>query len=346
MALNTEESRQEQVEKQAISSSPDILEKDSEVKPLDNSSKKAIIHKPFQRIEFLVRDWQHFEDDQNLESCILEMNNYLSTVLAERDAADLKDTRDQITSCFEFISCFMFTHPGFSVTRKKYTGDVAEMDPTFLAFLDRYCQRVFGCGHISSGEPRSGHTNNLVPKAINGRELTAAELGAYIKSYANLFANGATHFPEASTLLEATSAANNSNATNLSIQHYKQKMDAIAGIRCSDYVSPDDLETFHQTFFKESMDIFAEIANFGSRKAIDNSKNTVEKAMQENFDLYSQLNDSRNPLLGIGMSVYILAFVMISPIMYCADMFSLQLHHSHGRWISLCIASLDRRLDM
>jgi len=293
MALNVEESRQDH-DQHPLESNVSSDEAGLKTK----TTLSTDTHKPFQRIEFLVRDWQHFEDDEDLDRCILEMDNYLSSVLAERDATDLKDTRNQITSCFDFVGCYMLTHPGFSVTKKKYDGDVADIDPRFLSLLDHYCHRVFGCSKI---EEKHGMMNNLVPKAIHGRELSAAELGAYIKAYANLFSKGATHFPEASTMLEATSSANNTNATNLSIQHYKHKMDALVGVRCSDYVSPNELEAFHRTFVDESMKIFTEIANFGSRKAIDQSKIIVENTIQENFQLFSQLNESRNPLAGIGM---------------------------------------------
>jgi hypothetical protein len=46
---------------------------------------------------------------------------------------------------------------------------------------------------------------------IHGRHLTAPELRTYVGAYVKLFHEGAS-FPEAKTMLEATSAANNSNA--------------------------------------------------------------------------------------------------------------------------------------
>lgn len=87
-------------------------------------------------MEFLVRDWQNFEDDEDLPACEAEMITYLETVLAERAGEDLRATREQINSCFEDISCYLLTHPGFGVTKKKYTGDVNQVEPTFLALLD------------------------------------------------------------------------------------------------------------------------------------------------------------------------------------------------------------------
>ena len=88
-------------------------EKEDEGESADGGA-AAAPQQPFQKIEFLVRDWQNFEteDEQDLESMEREMAEYLEHVTAERSATDLKETREQINSCFEEISCFMMTHPG------------------------------------------------------------------------------------------------------------------------------------------------------------------------------------------------------------------------------------------
>jgi atlastin len=255
--------------------------------------------KPFQKIEFLVRDWQNFEDDENFEACEGEMKEYLESVLAEREASDLKDTRDQITSCFEEVSCYLMTHPGFAVTKKKYSGDVSMVEPTFKVFMDRYCRKVFG---------------NLIAKSIHGRELTAMELGAYIHNYAKMFESGA-HFPEAATMLEATASANNSNATSLSIRKYKEHMDQLAGAKCSHYLEPTELDKCHMRCIQECIDLFDSIANFGSSKAITESRNEVIRSIEESFEMYSKLNDSRNPLLGFETYIIPLAIGAVSVVL-------------------------------
>lgn len=238
--------------------------------------------KPFQRIEFLVRDWQNFDDEDDIDACEAEMKAYLDNVLAERAAADLKDTRLQITSCFDEVSCFLMTHPGSKVTKKKYTGDIKDVDSTFKALMDRYCNRVF---------------ENLVAKSIHGRELTAAELGAYIQNYAKMFESGA-HFPEAATMLEATASANNSNATNLAMRKYKEEMDRLAGAKCVDYLNPEELEQSHRNLFEDCVGMFESIACFGNIATIQDAKNEMIRSMEENFEMYTKLNDSRNPLSG------------------------------------------------
>ena len=202
--------------------------------------------KPFQHIEFLVRDWQHFEQDEDdddikdYDAMEASMESYLDTVLSIRDDKDLKDTREQITSCFQDISCFGLVHPGFAVTKKKFTGNVKDIELDFVALLDRYCVRVF--------------EKAVEPKVIHGRELTAIELGTYVEAYAKLFVSGAT-FPEAATMLEATAAANNTNAVHLGQAKYKEMMDRVSGPKCSNYLKPEELDDEHKQALKASLEV-------------------------------------------------------------------------------------------
>ncbi|CAN0222612.1 unnamed protein product, partial [Ectocarpus sp. 12 AP-2014] len=111
----------------------------------------------------------------------------------------------QITSCFEKISCFGLTHPGFDVVKKTFSGDISKIQPSFLRLLNTYVRHIFG--------------ELLEPKRINGRFLTAPELRNYASAYVELFHNGA-HFPAARSLLEATAGAHNGNAKHVALHKY------------------------------------------------------------------------------------------------------------------------------
>jgi atlastin len=250
------------------------------------------IVKPFQKMEFLVRDWQHFEEEQDYDSMEKEMGEYLEKVIAERDAKDLQETREQILACFDSLSCFGLCHPGMSVIKKSYDGRVDKIEKDFLELLDRYCKRVFS-------------VDNLLPKTIQGRQVTAAELAAYIKAYAEMFASGAS-FPEATTMLEATAAANNQNAVNLAIAQYKDTMGRIAGPKCSNYIRPKELTDDHKALFAKALEAFDTMATFGSKKSIEGSRRTVIAQIEDDFETYQSLNASRNPLAGFETYVYVI----------------------------------------
>jgi len=256
----------------------------------------AVPQQPFQKIEFLVRDWQNFEteDEQDLDSMEREMAEYLEHVTAERSATDLKETREQINSCFEEISCFMMTHPGFAVIKNKYEGDVSKIESLFMGLLDRYCQRVFSTETSAGGAPP-----RLQPKTVRGRELSAVELGTYIKSYALMFEKIGANFPKAETMLEATSKANNANAITVSTETYTELMNEIAGPHVHDYHQAEELMTRHREASKRALSAFVDMANFGSRKAIDDAREKVLLKISKDFEVFRSLNDGRNPLLGL-----------------------------------------------
>jgi atlastin len=243
------------------------------------------IGKPFQHVEFLVRDWQNFEAEDDCAAMQQEMEAYLDDVIAERDAQDLQETRQQIVGCFEKITCYGFVHPGAAVTKKTFKGDVKAIDPTFLKLLDRYCTKVFD-------------VESLAPKIIHGRELTAVELGSYMQAYADLFSSGA-HFPEAATLLHATATANNHNAVYLGMAEYKGTMDRIAGPHCSIYVKPEELQEEHRLAMDRGMDIFKSIATFGTHTGIHDAREELVAQVSDSFVVYTKLNEGRNPLAGV-----------------------------------------------
>ena len=258
--------------------------------------------KPFQKIEFLVRDWQHFEDeDEDYEAMEKSMKEYLDNVLSERKASDLKDTREQILTCFEDISCYGLCHPGFAVTKKKYSGDVSVLEEMFVELLDRYCQQVFS--------PEA-----LQPKQIHDRELTAVELGSYIQAYAELFVSGA-NFPTAATLLAATASANNSNAITLALAEYNDRMDRVAGPKCSNFIRPEELNEEHKLCHGKAVQVFRSVATFGSKKSIEEAEAKLNSQLESSWLVYESLNNGRNPLLGfetwlLPMAMAFLAYIL------------------------------------
>lgn len=260
---------------------------------------------PFQKIEFLIRDWQNFdtEDESDVSSMEDEMASYLQHVLAERSAHDLKETRHQISSCFEEISCYMMTHPGFAVIKNKYEGDVNKIEPLFLNLLDRYCRRVFDTNGENGDDDTTGSSAaasapRLQPKTVRGRELSAVELGTYIKSYAQMFEQIGANFPKAETMLEATSKANNTNAVTVGEEMYKRFMEDVAGPQVQDYHRPEEMVLRHKEASAKALAAFDDMATFGSRRAIEEARDAVMKKIQKDFEVFTSLNDGRNPLLG------------------------------------------------
>ena len=134
----------------------------------------AVPQQPFQKIEFLVRDWQNFEteDEQDLDSMEREMAEYLEHVTAERSATDLKETREHINSCFEEISCFMMTHPGPCGTCVVFRKHTTFANVHFVAPFTRICrnqEQVRG-GRFEDRAPFHGPAGQVLRACLQHRD--------------------------------------------------------------------------------------------------------------------------------------------------------------------------------
>ena len=131
---------------------------------------------PVQRLDFLIRDWQNFEDDADVKQCVESMPSYLKSKLNEKHgmAESLRGTRAQIASSFRKLDCFLLPHPGFKVTKPNFDGNLKQVREEFLNLLRVYMNRIF-------------NNDGAVPKRINDRDLTAPEMFKFAVQYVLFF---------------------------------------------------------------------------------------------------------------------------------------------------------------
>ncbi|GBG31009.1 Atlastin-1 [Hondaea fermentalgiana] len=241
--------------------------------------------RPFQWLELLVRDWQDFHDVEGpLEDIRADMKEYLGEILSERNQKDLKEVREQIRLCYEKVSVWMLPHPGFAVVKKNYNGDIDKISPDFRRLVADYIRRVF--------------SKRMVVKKVSGRPVNATELYTYIKVYCSLFKE-AKIFPEAKTLLAATTQANNMNAVQSALNTYKREMDKLVGVS-KPYVSKDKLSKHHRICANGARDKFAEIATIGPVASIKAYREQLNTKIDERYREYSEANSLRDPLALLG----------------------------------------------
>jgi atlastin len=281
LAGETDKEKEDKTVAEASAAKADgaVADSTDKAKPVEGNKKV----KAFQRLEFLVRDWPEL-DLLNDEF----MNKYIrSTVFEAKGSKDLRETRDQITSCFENIGCFMLPHPGLAVTRKNYDGAITGakgLEMEFRTSLDTYMKRVFGL--------------NLEPKRIHGRALTAPELLVFIKAYVALFQDS-NKFPEAKTVLQATAEANTRNALSLSMKRYTELMDAEMGPQITRYVNPVDAQEHHVACSTGSLAMFNQMANMGLSTHIDAARDDLQAQISAAHQKYTAMNSGRNPMKNI-----------------------------------------------
>lgn len=145
---------------------------DSKQKDLSSHGSEPVTASPapFQTLQFLVRDWNEFEDleDEDLldvKALEANMDEYLAGVLSSTGNEDLKSVRKHIQSCFEKVDAFLLPHPGFAVVKKNYDGDFGKIRAPFKKLMRHYVHALF--------------EERLDAKKINGQYVTAS--GKYFK---------------------------------------------------------------------------------------------------------------------------------------------------------------------
>lgn len=257
--------------------------------------------KPFQKLEFLVRDFSKFEDleDSTIPELHKEMAGYLEDVLSQKFQKDLAEVRDQIELCYEDITCYCLPHPGTDVSEKKsYDGNVKKIRDEFKRLLADFTRGVFA--------------KRIEPKRINGQQVTASQLFQFIKVYVKLFQE-AEIFPEAKTLLQATQEANNLSAIVKAVAEYKKIMEASVGPGNA-YLPEEKLQKINRNAKDAAMEVFQGVANLGSKDAIAKAEKSLKRELKEAFAVYKETNRLRDPMAFIApyiipLTVMVIAYV-------------------------------------
>jgi atlastin len=260
--------------------------------------------KPFQRLQFLVRDWQNFDTEYNegdsdeiFTKVHAEMQKYLQEVLGSRTLSDLKSTREQIVRCFEKLDCFLLPHPGFEVTKKTYDGSISKIDPTFRAMLNKFIRYIFD--------------QELEAKIIAGRAITGPELRTYFEVYVRMFQAGEKSFPKAMTMLDATAEANNRNAFDLAVRLYKHVLEKAVG-QDLPFIKESDLRDLHEVTYNEAVATFDEMATMGAESSIEKMRDGLLETLEEERKRYFTTNALRNPFKDLEFYLLPIAVALVS----------------------------------
>jgi atlastin len=272
--------------------------------------------KPFQHLQFVVRDWASFtpewpstsndntsteirhknditytynkEENQCLSELHNEMKDYFHKVISQRAASDLQSTRNQISRCFETVEAYLLPHPGTIITKKSFNGNLVALDEMFLHLVNDLTRNIFD---IDS--PSSHGQGKLEPKRINGRHVTANELLNFFDVYCKVFREGGSKFPKAMTILEATAEANNRNAYDLAIGKYKARMTTV--LDTNGYVPIPEFHAYHDAACVQAWEVFKEVANMGSITAIEDTSVKLNNDIATECARYTEMNHLRNP---------------------------------------------------
>lgn len=128
--------------------------------------------KPFQKLLFIVRDWQCAD-----EIPIGHSVQYVDEVLNENDdqTSEMHQLRNQIKSSFDQIDAFLMPHPGQKVANGScIDGNLHYIAPEFIEAIKMLVPSIFA-------------PENLVVKKIGDRRVRTGDLATYLDEYIKIF---------------------------------------------------------------------------------------------------------------------------------------------------------------
>jgi len=116
--------------------------------------------KPFQHLDFLLRDFEYYDKRTSIEQGIQLGINRLNKMHSK--GAEL-DVVKEIEECFNEFDMFCFPSPGEDVMNLDYEGSISEIKPQFMQMLSYYIDRVIQGDGVRKG---------IEPRKIGGETIT------------------------------------------------------------------------------------------------------------------------------------------------------------------------------
>uniref|UniRef100_L7M063 GB1/RHD3-type G domain-containing protein n=1 Tax=Rhipicephalus pulchellus TaxID=72859 RepID=L7M063_RHIPC len=197
-------------------------------------TQESTAESPFQKLVFLVRDWQ-FPDDKahGAKGGRMLLEEFMSTSTEQhRDNIDL---RQCLSSCFSSVDCFLMPHPGKETTRRTFDGRLSKLDEDFKRGLRVLVPWLLGSVHLDA-------------KKIGGKKITCRQLLNCITAYTDVFKDGRR--PHVATILQATAEENNRNAKEEARTFYVNQLEKAT------YKNLQELEEIHNVLLEKAKKIF------------------------------------------------------------------------------------------
>ncbi|ENN78293.1 hypothetical protein D910_10028 [Dendroctonus ponderosae] len=233
---------------------------------------------PFQRLQFLVRDWRFpYEAPYGAVGGQAMLEKRLE--VSQYQHSELKSLRKHIKSCFSEIASFLMPHPGIKVaTSPTFDGRLAEIDQEFK-------------DHLKILVPMILAPENLVLKKINGERVKVRDFVQYCKSYMQIYEGD--DLPEPKSMLVATAEANNLAAVADAKDAYIQLMEDVCG-GTKPYMKTEAIENEHKRVKDKAIEQFEKKKKMGGDEFSAVYKEQLEKDIEETFLQFKSHNEGKN----------------------------------------------------
>mmetsp|Transcript_24566 Transcript_24566/g.70082 ORF Transcript_24566/g.70082 Transcript_24566/m.70082 type:complete len:594 (+) Transcript_24566:85-1866(+) len=252
------------------------------------------IEKPFQSLDFLVRDWSNFDDSWTTAECKDQMAKHLDKHLNPERVVE-NGTAEALQKMFARVSCFCLPEPGKKIRNVAWTGKVTDIDRDFVRFIDDYVRDVFTVG--------------LAPKKLLGADLSTETFPVLLRNFVRAFHDAA---PAAMSFTQAMASATTLLAKEKALNTYIARMDEETA-KAKQGMQPEQMASIHRSV---SSDIEAEFKNvtiLGDDKMRDATWQSIQKKLAELHKQYCDENDRRleKALIAFGNMALIAAFLFV-----------------------------------
>jgi len=235
--------------------------------------------KEFQKLVFLVRDWQNADDYDFGE---IGGTKYLNHVLKlkENRNEELNSVREFISNSCEKLACHLLPHPGKQVAgRKGYSGQWSLMDEDFRFELFDAIESLL-------------QTDNLVVKKVCGRQLSAENYFIHLQTYFKHFAS--SDIPKVTTLYKLLVEKDLNFLVEKAFKIYEEYLAAF-DIKTGTEAQIDD---YFNSSKKLAVSYFKNERKLGDTKSIENAEDELNDLIATHFKKWKVtqlkiLNDQR-----------------------------------------------------
>jgi atlastin len=240
-----------------------------------------------QTLSLLVRDWQNFEDNLDLDQCIKETEQYQQDFLFDKSKDEVKrNTRQKIMNTFDNVNVRLCPHPGHVVTEGVFSGNLNDVRKEFLLHMDYIISDIL---------------QNLEPKRVSSNMvLTCSDVPDFMRRYVELYRNIKESLPEPKTILETTSKISQTSAKTNTVARYKQVMiDRIS----AEPLTHDDIEVLHIRAKNQAYNYFNGMCVMGEEPEIVTIMESIDTEITGEYENFLRMAVERNLMFRINQGI-------------------------------------------
>eukprot|EP00054_Salpingoeca_dolichothecata_P019292 m.119827 g.119827 ORF g.119827 m.119827 type:complete len:534 (-) comp23199_c0_seq1:243-1844(-) len=236
--------------------------------------------KPFQNLQFLVRDWKSKDDHPfGLEGGNSYLDQVLDSSSVKSENSELVTVRKELRACHERLQAYLMPHPGTEVAEESsFHGELGDIRPLFVQ-------------HLATFVPYMLKEENLLPKKMSGDVICGSELVEYIKAYVKVFQTG--ELPQVATVFEATATVNHMNIKRDALEKYREVMRT----KCAPsmpHIEASELEKLHAQALEAAMSLYRDTKKLKSESLEQRFTKELDTELLEEYQELVEANKRKS----------------------------------------------------